>query len=70
MLETLEVLRNSLGKQFDHLSQEARLILVTAQIEKTVDHSRMIGMMDIRPHDLTSRGSGVRSEGLGDSSGG
>ncbi|WP_321531813.1 RNA-binding domain-containing protein [uncultured Desulfuromonas sp.] len=62
--QTLEILRNSLGKQFDRLSQEARLILVTAQIEKTVDHSRMIGMMDIHPHDLTKLFASLTEKGF------
>jgi ATP-dependent DNA helicase RecG len=62
--QTMKYLRDSLGPNFDGLSREERLILVTAQIEKTVDHGRMISMMDIHPHDLTKIFSGLTEKGL------
>lgn len=62
--QTLEYLQGSLGPVFNTLSREERLILITAQIEKTVDHGRMISMMDIHPHDLTKLFSGLTEKGL------
>jgi hypothetical protein len=62
--QTLDDLRASLGPVFDALSREERLILITAEIEKTVDHGRMISMMDIHPHDLTKLFSGLTEKGL------
>lgn len=62
--QTLEYLQGSLGPIFNTLSREERLILITAQIEKTVDHGRMISMMDIHPHDLTKLFAGLTEKGL------
>ncbi len=48
-------LRDSLGGTvFDALSEDERMVLVTAQIETTVDHSRMMQILDIHPKDLTA----------------
>jgi predicted HTH transcriptional regulator len=53
--EVLAELRLSLGSEiFDALSENERLILVTAHIETTVDHKRMMTIMDIHPKDLTT----------------
>lgn len=63
--ETLEKLRVSMGnKVFDGLSEGERLVLVTAQIETTVDHQRMMTVMDIHPRDLTTLFSGLVEKGL------
>ena len=62
--QTVEYLRSSLGAVFDTLTREERLILITAQIEKTVDHGRVISMLDIHPHDLTKLFSGLTEKGL------
>ena len=52
--KVLVTLRNSLGKAvFDGLSENERLVLVTAYIETTVDHRRMMQVLDIHPRDLT-----------------
>lgn len=52
--EVLTNLRHKLGEHiFTQLSDNERLILVTAQIEDRVDHSRMMSILDIHPHDLT-----------------
>lgn len=67
--QTLEYLQESMGPVFSTLSREERLILITAQIEKTVDHGRMISMMDIHPHDLTKLFSGLTEKGLLDQEG-
>lgn len=62
--QTLEYLRATLGPVFDTFSREERLILITAQIEKTVDHGRIISMMDIHPHDLTKLFAGLTEKGF------
>lgn len=50
----LEELRETLGTQvFDSLNETERVILVTAHIEKTVDHARMMSVLDIHPKDLS-----------------
>lgn len=47
-------LRGDLGKElFNSLSDNERLILVTASIEKTVDHARMMSILGIHPSDLS-----------------
>ncbi|MCY4473390.1 MAG: putative DNA binding domain-containing protein, partial [Kistimonas sp.] len=51
----LEHLRTSLGEQtFDSLEKQAQLILITAHIETTVDHARMMSILDIHPRDLSA----------------
>jgi predicted HTH transcriptional regulator len=58
--KTLEQLREELGGDvFDALSDHERLILVTALIEKTIDHKRMMSVMDIHPRDLSALLSGL-----------
>ena len=58
--KVLVTLRNSLGKAvFDGLSENERLVLVTAYIETTVDHRRMMQVLDIHPRDLTVLFSGL-----------
>jgi predicted HTH transcriptional regulator len=58
--EVLAELRLSLGSDvFDSLSENERLILVTAHIETTVDHQRMMTVMDVHPRDLTVLFSGL-----------
>ncbi|WP_026351663.1 RNA-binding domain-containing protein [Kushneria aurantia] len=56
----LAKLRDSLGeKVFAGLSDQERLVLVTASIEKTVDHGRMMTILDIHPRDLSQLLSGL-----------
>jgi predicted HTH transcriptional regulator len=63
--EVLAELRLSLGSDvFDSLSENERLILVTAQIETTVDHQRMMTVMDVHPRDLTILFSGLVEKGI------
>lgn len=53
--EILTELREAFGsKVFDNLSDTERLILSTARIEKTVDHARMMSILDIHPRDLST----------------
>ena len=53
-------LREDLGaKAFDGLTEQERLILITAHIEITVDHNRMISMLTIHPRDLSNIFSGL-----------
>ena len=49
---------------FNNLSEYERLILVTAKIEKTVDHKRMMQILDIHPRDLSNLLSGLVSKHL------
>lgn len=39
---------------FDKLGKQEQLILITAHIEKTVDHARMMSILDIHPRDLSA----------------
>jgi hypothetical protein len=58
-------LRDSLGDEvLDRLDEKERLILVTAQIERTVDHKRMMEVLDIHPKDLSSLFVGLVEKGL------
>jgi ATP-dependent DNA helicase RecG len=58
-------LEASLGSEvFSQLSENERLILVTAQIEKTVDHARMMSVLDIHPRDLSMLFSELAEKGL------
>ena len=47
------------AKAFDGLTEQERLILITAHIEITVDHNRMISMLTIHPRDLSNIFSGL-----------
>jgi predicted HTH transcriptional regulator len=65
-------LRDDLGEEvFNSLSDNERLILVTASIEKTVDHARMMSILGVHPSDLSSLFAGLvdkeylRQEGKG-----
>lgn len=51
--EVIDALRASIGDEFDQLCEEERLILVTAFIENTINHARMMEIVDVHPHDLT-----------------
>lgn len=58
--KTLAQLREELSAEvFDTLNEHERLILVTALIEKTIDHKRMMSVMDIHPRDLSALLSGL-----------
>ncbi|UTA47458.1 putative DNA binding domain-containing protein [Simiduia sp. 21SJ11W-1] len=51
-----EALRENIGEDiFSSLSDTERLILITAQVEHTVSHRRLMEILDIHPHDLTSQ---------------
>jgi len=63
--KVLEDLKGLLGEEaFSQLTDHERLVLITARIETTVDHSRMMSMLDIHPRDLTSLFSGLVEKGL------
>lgn len=49
---------------FNRLTDNERLILVTALIEKTVDHQRMMSIIDIHPRDLSTLFSGLVDKAL------
>ena len=52
--QVLAKLRETFGKEvFNRLSDTERLILSTAHIETTVDHARMMSILDIHPRDLS-----------------
>ncbi|MCW9023095.1 MAG: putative DNA binding domain-containing protein [Gammaproteobacteria bacterium] len=69
--EALEYLRETFGNKFDSLDEEKRLILITAYVERTINHSRMMEIMDMHSHDLTKHFSHLtemgilRQEGIG-----
>lgn len=53
--KVIAVLREQIGADsFDALSENERLILVTAHIERTVDHARMMSVLNIHPRDLSA----------------
>jgi ATP-dependent DNA helicase RecG len=63
--DVLIELRENIGSEsFDVLNENERLILVTAHIETTVDHRRMMEIMDIHPRDLTTLFAGLVEKGL------
>jgi len=51
--KVLEELQVYFGDAFNSLCEEESLVLVTAFIEKTIDHGRMMSVMDIHPRDLS-----------------
>ena len=58
--KVLAQLRKELGaKVFDSLTEQERLIMVTAHIETTIDHNRMISMLSIHPRDLSKIFAGL-----------
>ena len=61
----LQHLRETLGEEaFDALGKQEQLILITAHIEKTVDHARMMSILDIHPRDLSSLLASLVEKGL------
>jgi predicted HTH transcriptional regulator len=61
----LNGLRDSLGDEtFNGLSEHERLVLATAKIETTVDHRRMMSILDVHPKDLTSLFAGLVDKDL------
>ncbi|MCF7971588.1 MAG: putative DNA binding domain-containing protein [Methylococcaceae bacterium] len=53
--DVLHKLQRRIGNEkFNQLTKNEILILVTALIENTVDHSRMMSILNIHPHDLTN----------------
>lgn len=51
----LQHLRETLREAaFDKLGKQEQLVLITAHIEKTVDHARMMSILDIHPRDLSA----------------
>lgn len=53
--EVLAELRRELGERtFNSLADDERLVLVTAKIEKTVDHARMMSLLSLHPRDLSA----------------
>jgi len=62
--EVIVELRHFFGEAtFDALNENERLVLVTAQIEKTVNHRRMMEIMTIHPSDLSSIFSKLTEKG-------
>jgi predicted HTH transcriptional regulator len=51
--DVLEQLRLRFGAKFDSLSNDGRLVLATAVIERVVKHSRLLELCEAHPHDLT-----------------
>lgn len=53
--KVLSELREQIGADcFDNLSENERLVLVTAHIERTIDHARMMSVLNIHPRDLSA----------------
>jgi hypothetical protein len=68
--QVLTHLREVFGSEvFDHLTDIERLILSTANIERTVDHARMMSILDIHPRDLSLVFSGLVEKSLIDQEG-
>ncbi len=62
---TIHDLKESLGEEvLAALDDNERLILVTAQLETTVDHRRMMSMLNIHPRDLSALLSGLVEKSL------
>jgi predicted HTH transcriptional regulator len=51
--EIVDELRETFGLAFDQLLPEERIILVTAALETTVSHSRVMSLCDLHATDLT-----------------
>lgn len=52
---SIRELQEQLGAAtFNELTEDERLILVTAHIENTVDHARLMDILNIHPRDLTA----------------
>lgn len=53
--KVLSDLREQIGSDcFDSLTENERLVLVTAHIERTIDHARMMSVLNIHPRDLSA----------------
>ena len=63
--DVLQQLKDYVGEEvFKQLSDNERLILVTAIIEKSIDHGRMMEILSIHPRDLSQLLSGLVDRGL------
>jgi len=63
--KTIDFLRESIGAEaFDSLDKTERLIMATAHIERTVDHRRMMQVLDIHPKDLSATFSSLIDRGF------
>ncbi|NOQ16985.1 MAG: AAA family ATPase [Methyloprofundus sp.] len=63
--DVLQKLQIQIGEnEFSQLSENEIVILVTACIESTVDHSRIMSMLEIHPHDLTVLFADLVEKGL------
>ncbi|WP_457809121.1 ATP-binding protein [Kushneria sp. EE4] len=61
----LAALSDEFGEEVvSRLTDKERLILVTASIEKAVDHRRMMAIIDVHPRDLSQLLSGLVDKGL------
>ncbi len=60
----VEELRLRFGDAIDALGRVERLILATAAIEQVVNHSRLIEICDIHPHDLSQCLNKLERDGL------
>jgi len=67
--EVVEALHKSLGTKFESLGELEQLILVTASIESVINHSRIMEISDVHPHDLTHAFTGLVKQGLLESEG-
>lgn len=69
--DTISKLVEDFGENFNKLSNNERLILATAEFEDTVNHARLIEIMDIHPSDLSKllqkleSNNFLSSEGIG-----
>ncbi len=57
-------LREALGDRFDQFDELERLVLVTAAVEKVVNHGRIMEVTTVHPHDLTMALAGLVRSGL------
>lgn len=61
----IDALREGMDSQvFSQLTDDERLILVTAQIETTIDHRRMMTILNLHPRDLSTLLSSLVEKGL------
>lgn len=62
--DIVQGLREALGERFDQLDELERLALVTAAVEKVVNHGRIMEVTTVHPHDLTMALAGLVRSGL------
>lgn len=62
-------LRENLGENFDGLSPLEQIVLVTARVERSVNHARTMEITEVHPHDLTIAFGGLVKAGFLESSG-